>query len=119
MFIVFVSNSPGKNRFVSTQERRYIAAEVNRFQFQSRKVCVSDIFSVNIRATLTVGRNGHALLQAATSRTPWCAMLTSSAVWAIFGAGFSVNMLVQTLTVYVPTYFKTALKMDLKSVWFI
>jgi MFS family permease len=38
LFAVFATNSPQSNRFVGLQERRYIALQVDEFQFQSRKV---------------------------------------------------------------------------------
>jgi hypothetical protein len=41
LFQIFATDSPRHNRFVSDHERRYIAMEVNKYLFDSKKVEVN------------------------------------------------------------------------------
>jgi hypothetical protein len=39
LFSWLATNSPQKNRFMGDREKRYLKAEVAKYQFKSRKVC--------------------------------------------------------------------------------
>ena len=89
LWLLFSTNSPAKNRFISQEEVDYIQTAVLAKNSADRKK--------------------------ATNETPWLKMATSTVLWSDVLAYFSGTFFVGTMQTYMPTYFKDVLKLDLKN----
>nr|KAG5698155.1 hypothetical protein BaRGS_001750 [Batillaria attramentaria] len=86
VWMVFASDSPDQNRWISDIEKKYIQ------------------FSIGERAKIKKGR-----------ATPWKAIFTSRAMWAIIVAHMCGNYGAYMLLTQIPTYMKEVLKFDIKA----
>ena len=85
-----MADDPQKSRWISQAELEYISEDTN-FNLQCRK--------------------------AATRRRaiPWRDMLSSKPLWAVLINNFSCQVFTVILMVYIPTYLKDAIRLDLNS----
>ncbi|KAI1724021.1 major facilitator superfamily domain-containing protein [Ditylenchus destructor] len=109
---IFFTDSPADNCWISDEERWTIEASLKS---ESSKGNVSAIAATSAKDICVVGdRLGHHSKRLSKGPVPWRAMVTSPAVYAILVGNFSYSFTAVLLQSYLPTYFKEALKMDLK-----
>ncbi|KAK7092725.1 sialin-like isoform X2 [Littorina saxatilis] len=87
LWVIFASDSPEQNRFISDIEKKYI-------QF-------------------SIGERSHAISKRRS--TPWKAIFTSRGMWAIIVAHMCGNYGAYMLLTQIPTYMKEVLKFDIKA----
>ncbi|KAI6184259.1 MFS domain-containing protein [Aphelenchoides bicaudatus] len=89
-FLLFASNSPNENRFISEKEKVYL----------------------NIQ--LSTQHNGLATRKLSSAKSiPWIAMLTSPATIAVVLSQFSFNYINSFWQTFLPSYFRDVLLLDL------
>ncbi|KHN79584.1 putative transporter C02C2.4 [Toxocara canis] len=86
IWIIFASNTPNDNRWISKAEKAYLNDEMSH---------------------LTAYQKSH-------RKVPWVSLLTASCMIANLLCQFSYNFLQTILQSYLPTYFKDALLVDLR-----
>ncbi|KFD58630.1 hypothetical protein M513_00323 [Trichuris suis] len=93
LWVIFVSSNPAGHRFIRAAEKDYIA-----------KCLARDLKSRN--------QDGKA---PGMMDLPWKAIITSTAVWAVFISHFTFNWCNYTLLTSLPTYFNTVLGLNLRA----
>ncbi|KAI1712256.1 major facilitator superfamily domain-containing protein [Ditylenchus destructor] len=109
---IFFTDSPADNCWISDEERWTIEASLKS---ESSKGNASAIATTSAKEICVVGdRHGYHSKRLSKGPVPWRSMVTSPAVYAILVGNFSYSFTAVLLQSYLPTYFKEALKMDLK-----
>jgi len=78
---------------------------------QCKRVSKSELDYIDVSLSAQQLGNKKGLLK----RVPWLRMLTSMSLWSCIMGNFAACIMVATLESYIPTYFKQALHLDLKS----
>uniref|UniRef100_A0A915DR40 Major facilitator superfamily (MFS) profile domain-containing protein n=1 Tax=Ditylenchus dipsaci TaxID=166011 RepID=A0A915DR40_9BILA len=89
LWLIFVSNTPAENRFISETEKNYLSEKLYD----------------------QVSKAGSGKQK----KVPWLAMITSSATLCGLVAQFSFNFSNTMLQGFLPSYFRDVLKLDLNS----